>query len=69
MNVASSQNVLLEVYDTQGRRSAILYDGYVEGGVEYDFIIDAKNYNDGIYIVRLLTELGKLKTHKMMIIN
>ena len=54
--VAESQHVVVEVYDTLGRRVAVLLDEAVAGGTTRSVRIDGQRLASGTYVVRVAGE-------------
>ena len=54
--VAESQHVVIEVYDTLGRRVAVLLDELVPGGTTRSVRIDGQRLASGSYVVRVAGE-------------
>jgi len=62
MDLPGAMDVRLEVFDTAGRRVALLADGLLPSG-EHEFLWDASELSSGCYLVRLsgagLSEAGR----------
>ena len=54
--VAESQQVCVTIYDMQGRRVAVLHDGVVLEGTQYDVVIGATAIASGKYFLRIVGE-------------
>ena len=66
-SVPHTQNVRLAVYDMLGRELAVLLDGSQTAGT-YHVRFDARNYNSGIHLYRLVTETGTI-TKTMLLLK
>jgi hypothetical protein len=65
--VARSQPVRVELFDTLGRSQGILFDGYAAAGSPYQMRIDGSNLASGVYLVRLTPESGSIQTQKVIL--
>ncbi|NUN70732.1 MAG: right-handed parallel beta-helix repeat-containing protein, partial [Bacteroidetes bacterium] len=50
---AARQHAVVEVFDLLGRRTAVLYDGPADAGVQYRLRFDASSLAGGLYFCRL----------------
>jgi hypothetical protein len=55
LEVGASQAVTAEVFDTLGRRVAVLLDGRVEAGA-HALVLDGSSLPAGVYVVRVAGE-------------
>ena len=54
--VASSQNVIIAVYDVMGRQVAMLHEGQLDANETYGFTVDGTSLASGAYYVRVIGE-------------
>lgn len=65
--VEAAQTVAVELYDTSGRRLAVLFEGAVEAGAWQPFRIDGAGLAAGSYVVRLRGETAAGTTRVVLV--
>jgi hypothetical protein len=72
-SLESPDDVELAVYDLLGRKVAVLYSGFVDGGeISINWngrSDDGSNLSSGVYFYRLLTVSGKSSTRMMVLLK
>jgi hypothetical protein len=58
-------DVTVEVYDITGVKVATLFQGLISGGVNKEVVFDGTNEAAGIYLYKITTGNGKVKTDKL----
>ena len=56
LQVAETQQVVVELFDILGKRVASIYAGTLESGIERSFVIDGSQLGNGVYIYRVRGE-------------
>lgn len=65
--VASDDFVTIEVYGMDGRQVAVLFEGYLTAGEQQRFGFNAEGLQSGIYLVRMATDKGEVKTLRVVL--
>lgn len=65
--VASDDFVTIEVYGMDGQKVAVLFEGYLSAGEQERFGFQAESLQSGIYLVRMATDKGTVKTLRLVL--
>ncbi|MEZ4888382.1 MAG: T9SS type A sorting domain-containing protein [Chitinophagales bacterium] len=65
--VASDDFVTIEVYGMDGRQIAVLFEGYLSAGEEQRFGFHAEGLRNGVYLVRMVTDKGEVKSLRVVL--
>lgn len=58
VNLTETSYARVEVFNTSGQRVAVLHQGFLEGGTDYQFNLDAAGLTPGIYMYTIITDLS-----------
>ncbi len=61
-----TQRIRVELYNVIGKRVASIFDGTIQAGIEYEFLIDAAGLTDGLYMINAT---GKNSTVRSVVLR
>ncbi len=65
--VALDDFVRVELYGIDGQHKAVLFEGYLQAGSSQAFALQAGNLQNGVYLLRMVTDKGQSKSLRMVI--